>query len=109
MIRARVVLDELGCVKRFEAEGHALLAPKGGDIACSAFSALARSAYEALAALPGAALDADAADRGRFVFEVLAVPSISAERAAGIASFLLLGLRGLERDFPGSVRLTVER
>jgi len=108
VIRAKVVLDSRGGVSRFEAEGHALFAPAGSDIVCSAFTVLARSAYEALSAIPGASVDAEASGRGRFAFRALELPPESAERAAGIADFLLLGLRGLERDYPGSIRLTVE-
>ena len=109
MITAKIILDKRGSVSRFEAEGHALFSRSGGDIVCSAFSVLARSAYEALAALPGAALDAEARERGSSDFCVTELPSASVERAVGITDCLLLGLYGLERDYPGSVRLTVER
>ncbi|MGO8694505.1 MAG: ribosomal-processing cysteine protease Prp [Rectinemataceae bacterium] len=109
MITAKIILDEHGVVSRFEAEGHAFFARSGGDIVCSAFSVLARSAYESLAALPGAALDAQAQERGSFGFRLTELPSASTERAGGITDCLLLGLYGLERDYPGSVRLAVER
>lgn len=109
MIAARIVLDARGGISRFEASGHALFAPAGDDIVCSAFSVLARSAYEALAALPGVGVDGEAPGRGQFGFRVTALPSATAERAAGIADFLVVGLSGLARDYPGSVRFTVER
>jgi uncharacterized protein YsxB (DUF464 family) len=109
VITAKIILDTRGSISRFEAEGHALFSRSGGDIVCSAFSVLARSAYEALAALPGASVDTETRERGSFDFYVTELPSASVERAAGIPDFLLLGLYGLERDYPGSVRLTVER
>lgn len=109
MITAKVLLDAEGRLVRFEAEGHAGHRPKGGDIVCAAFSVLARSAYESLAALPGADLEGSAPKPGFLSFRVRRLDSESEGRAAGIADFLLAGISSLEREYPGEVGLTIER
>lgn len=109
MIVARVVLDDRGTISRFEATGHALFAPFGSDMVCAAVSVLARSAYEALAALPESRLEVTAPERGSLEFRMQELPDDMVGRARGIADFLVTGLSGLERDYPGSVRLTLER
>ena len=109
MIQARLVLDAEGRPLQFEADGHSGQGPVGNDIVCAAFSVLARSAYEALAGLPGAMVEGSAPARGRLFFAVKRLPRESGERAAGIADFLLTGISGLEREYPGEVGLTIER
>ncbi|MBL8968527.1 MAG: ribosomal-processing cysteine protease Prp [Spirochaetaceae bacterium] len=109
MIAAKAVLDAEGRLVRFEAEGHAGSGPKGRDLVCAAFSVLARSAYEALAGLPGVELEGSAPDRGSLRFRVRSFGPGSEGRAAGIADFLLAGISGLEREYPGEVGLTIER
>lgn len=108
MICARVVLDGRGTLKSFFAEGHAGAALRGYDLVCAAFSVLARTAYRALEALPGTELRGEAARPGDMSFEVLR-PAAEAERAAGVADFLLTGLGDLAREYPDAVALTIER
>lgn len=109
MINARLVLDPDGRPLRFEAVGHSERGGRGNDIVCAAFSVLARSAYEALSGLPGAAVEGSAPARGELSFSVRHLPAEAGERAAGIADFLLAGISGLEREFPGEVGLSIER
>lgn len=109
MIAAKAVLDAEGRLVRFEAEGHSGRGPKGRDIVCAAFSVLARSAYETLAALPGAELEGSAREPGSLSFRVRSLGAGAEGKAAGIADFLLAGISGLEREFPGEVALTIER
>jgi len=108
MIEARVHLDSRGGLARFDSTGHSLFAPVGTDIVCAAFSVLARSAFESLAAVPGVAVHESAAQPGEYSVVVDTVPPQMVERVAGIAGFLIVGLAGLQRDFPQSVRLTIE-
>ncbi len=108
MIAARLVLDAHCCIARFEAAGHAGHGKKGEDIVCAAFTVLARTAYEALAALPGIEMTGSAKSPGSLEFAVRRVPPEMTERAAGIADFLQIGLSGLEREFPGEIGLTIE-
>jgi uncharacterized protein YsxB (DUF464 family) len=109
LIAAKLLLSAEGYPLRFEAEGHSGKAPRGSDIVCSAFSVLARSAYEALAALPGAEVEGIAPARGSLRFAVRRLSPETVERAAGIADFLQVGISSLEREYPGEVGLTIER
>ena len=109
MIAARVVVDAEGCIARFEASGHSGGARPGEDIVCAAFTVLARTAYEALAALPGVEIAGEAPEPGQLRFAVRRVDAGSSGKAAGIADFLLTGLSSLEREYPGRVELKIER
>ena len=109
MIAAKFFLDADGRPVRFEADGHSGLGKKGSNLVCAAFSVLARSAYESLAGLPGIQIEGSAPEKGSIQFAVSHLPSEVGERAAGIADFLLAGISGLEREYPGEVGLTIER
>ena len=108
MIRAKVVLDEEGCLRGFEAAGHSESGSRGNDLVCAAFTVLARTAYRALEALPGVELRGTAPEPGSLSFEALQGAE-SAERAAGIADSLVMGIGDLAREFPGAVAFTIER
>jgi len=109
VIEAKLVLDADSCIVRFEASGHAGHGPRGEDIVCAAFTVLARTAFETLAALPGLDVSGSAPERGSLSFAVRRLPSELRERAAGIADFLQVGISGLEREYPGEIGLTIER
>ena len=107
MIRARARIDAEGRLLGFSAAGHAGRGERGYDIVCAAFTVLARTAFRAMEALPGAELEGAASERGRLSFEVVK-QAHSAERAAGIADFLVVGLESLALDYPGAVEFVVE-
>jgi uncharacterized protein len=109
VIAAKVVLDAEGRIVRFEASGHSGDSPAGSDIVCAAFTVLARTAYETLAALPGIEIEGEAPEPGALRFAVKRTDTAQAEKAAGIADFLLTGISGLEREYPGRVGLSIER
>lgn len=109
MIVAKAVLGVDGAIVRFEASGHSAQGGSGRDIVCSAFSVLARTAYESLSALPGVDLAGEAPNPGELWFSVRRMDPASAERAAGISDFLTAGISGLEREYPGQIRFTIER
>ncbi len=109
MISARAVLDEGGAIARFEASGHAMRGGLGNNLVCAAFTVLARTAYESLSALPGWELDVEAPEPGVLRFRTRLRGQGGAERAAGLTDFLLAGISGLEREYPGELRLTIER
>lgn len=109
MIRALAVFDEDGVLRRFEAQGHSGYGLRGANIVCAAFTVLARTAYSALAALPGALADGRARSPGSLDFAIEFLPKDSRERAIGISCFLAEGLAGLEREFPTELDLKVER
>ena len=107
MIRAKVVLDGEGRVLSFEAAGHSGRASAGYDIICAAFSVLARTIYRALEALPSIEIRGIAPEPGSLSFEVLK-PAESAERAAGIADCLVMGLGDLAGEYPEAVGFSIE-
>ncbi len=108
MIRASVVLDAKSNLRRFRASGHALAGDRGYDVVCAAFSVLARTAYRALEALPGVEISGRAPEPGSLSFDITS-PAASAERAAGVADFLIAGMGDLARDFPAAVEFVLER
>jgi hypothetical protein len=69
---------------------------------------LARTAYRCLEKLPGSQIRGEAPEPGSLSFELLRAAE-SAERAAGIADFLITGIGDLARDYPDAVALTIER
>jgi uncharacterized protein len=108
VIRAKLVLDKEGRVLSFDAAGHAGRSSPGYDIACAAFTVLARTTYRALEGLQGIEIEGRAAEPGSLSFEVLR-PAKSAERAAGIADCLVTGMSDLAREYPDAVVITIER
>jgi uncharacterized protein len=108
MIRAKVVVDAGERLLSFEATGHSAAGDRGYDIVCAAFSVLARTAYRSLDALPGIELRGSAPKPGSLSFEVRR-HAASAERAAGIADFLIAGLGDLARDYPEAVDFELKR
>jgi uncharacterized protein YsxB (DUF464 family) len=109
VIRARLVLDGGGRLLAFEASGHAGTGRAGADLACAAFSSLARTAWEALASIQDLGVTGKAEGAGDVSFKLGVIPDNRAERVRGMTDFLLTGLEGLERDFPGALALRVER
>jgi uncharacterized protein len=108
MIRASVVLDADAALRSFKASGHAEAGDSGYDLVCAAFTILARTAYRALEAQPGIAMKGRATEPGSLSFDVVA-KATSAERAAGVADFLVVGIGDLAREYPGKVELAVKR
>jgi len=109
VIRARARVDADGLLLDFEATGHAGTGNRGFDIVCAAFTVLVRTAYSALAGLPGAHLEDSAAEPGNLDFHVKSLPDGMRERAIGMSAFLLEGLRALEEEFPEAVEIRTEQ
>ncbi len=107
MIQARVVLDSEGVLKAFQAEGHAGLGPAGADPLCAAFSVLARTAWECAESISDGHASGRAEAPGRLEFEIGPVNPAAAQRLRGMTEFLLTGLAGLERDFPGRISVDI--
>jgi uncharacterized protein YsxB (DUF464 family) len=108
VVSARLVEDASGGIVSFEGRGHADVAPKGGDPACAAFSVLSRTAWEALDGIEGVDVRGSADKPGELDFRVVSSPEGTGDRIRGITDFLVAGLRGLERDFPGAFRIRIE-
>ena len=109
MIKVHAWIDDDGLVLDFEASGHAGTGPRGFDIVCAAFTVLARTAYSALAGLPGAMVEGRAAKPGSLDFHVKSMPGEVRERALGMSVYLFEGLSALAREFPEAVEIRAEQ
>ena len=109
MIRARASIDDDGLLLDFEARGHAGVGPRGFDIVCAAFTVLVRTAYSALAGLPGARVEGRADEAGSLDFKVKSLPVEMRERAIGMSAYLLEGLSSLQKEFPEAVEIRAEQ
>ena len=109
MIEVRAWLGTDGVVQRVDSSGHAGTGTAGGDLVCASASVLLRTAYETLAQIPGMRIEGAAPEPGKLWFFLRDYPPEGADRLKGIGDFLLTGLSGLEREFPGAVKLTMER
>lgn len=109
MIEVRARLGEDGVLRRVDSSGHAGTDAAGRDLVCAAASVLLRTAYEALAQVPGVRVEGSAPEPGKLWFSLRDYPPGGADRLRGIGDFLLTGLSGLEREHPGALKLTTER
>ncbi|MBN2508740.1 MAG: ribosomal-processing cysteine protease Prp [Spirochaetales bacterium] len=108
MIRIQVRLR--GAVLRgLEASGHAHYGVSGNDMACASVSAVIRSVCMGLETIPGIVLDGGAEQEGEIRLDVTRIPDNYQQEVCGITRVLLLGLEGLQRDFPGSLTVEVVR
>ncbi len=109
MVEALLVEDSGGRIRSFRGKGHAGRGAPGSDPACAAFSLLARTAWEALDGIEGVAVDGDAGAPGELSFTVTSCAEAARDRVAGLTDFFRAGLRSLEREYPGSFRIMVQK
>lgn len=109
MIEVRACLGADGVLRRVDSSGHAGTGSAGRDLVCAAVSVLLRTAYEVLAQVPGTRVEGSAPEPGSLWFSLRDYPPGDADRLRGIGDFLLTGLSGLEREYPGALKLTMER
>ncbi len=107
MIRALVLLDSEARLSSVEASGHAGGAATGENIACAAFTVLVRTAWESLAAYPSLDVRGRADKPGELAFQVQRRTDEDSGRHRGISDFLLTGLTGLSREFPGQFEIQI--
>ncbi len=89
----------------FIVKGHALYAPHGEDIVCSAVSVLTQTAVLALKELVGAELKVSITE-GNMVCRV--IPSgdaVKREKTSLILESMLLGLRETEKSYPDFLKI----
>ena len=106
MIRIRLSVKS-AMISSLDAEGHANSGPKGNDIVCSSVSILLRSVCNSLETLQGAELSGSAEKEGDLHLRVKSVPEEYGGELKGITRVLVLGLRGLQKDFPDHLTLEV--
>lgn len=104
-----VSLSKEGLLLSASADGHAGISPKGENLACAAVTVLLRTAYETLSAYPGAKLKAKAEKPGSMSFTVNAWPAEKTDSLKAIGDFLLVGLSGVNREYPGLLELVIKQ
>jgi hypothetical protein len=108
MMEVRVSFDSSGVLTRVEAKGHAGSEPSGSNPACAAATILLRTAYETLSSTPDVETSGEAPSPGILHFVVKRYPAGSAQRLLGIGDFLLVGLSGVEREYPGKIHVIID-
>ena len=108
MVSARIHVDENGCIRFAEAEGHAGGALKGENIPCAGITLLLRTAARLLEGEGGLHMEGSAPCRGNLSFRIESYSVESMERIRGITDFLCLGLNDLARDFPKEIDIRIE-
>jgi len=108
VMEVRVSFDSSGVLSRVEARGHAGSEPSGSNPACAAATILLRTAYETLSSTPGVEASGEAPSPGMLHFNVKHYPPGLIQRFQGIGDFLLVGLSGVEREYPGKIHVIID-
>ena len=107
-MEVKVSFGSNGILSRVEARGHAGSEPSGSNPACAAATILLRTAYETLSSIAGVEASGEAPSPGILHFVVKHYPAESVQRLRGIGDFLLVGLSGVEREYPGKVHVIID-
>ena len=97
-----------GVLSRVDARGHAGSEPSGSNPACAAATILLRTAYETLSSTSGVEASGEAPSPGMLHFVVKRYPADAVQRLRGIGDYLLVGLSGIEREYPGKVHVIID-
>jgi uncharacterized protein YsxB (DUF464 family) len=107
VIRLSIRLQEDGCLRSFEASGHAEAARKGRDIVCAAVTTLLRTTGRLLAAQTDLRVEGGSPEAGRMSLVLSEPPERKREWVRGVTAMLLSGLADLDREFPGRLKLDI--
>ena len=107
MIRLTVFTDGHGVLTGAEVAGHALGLQKGGNIVCAAVTVLVRTAARLLEAEEGVGITGGPGPRGEFAFEIEGVERSKIEFVKTTGSYLMQGIRDLQKEFPDDCTLKV--
>ncbi|OHD30589.1 MAG: hypothetical protein A2087_14365 [Spirochaetes bacterium GWD1_61_31] len=103
-----IVLAPDGIIRRVRADGHAGKAAAGNNLLCAAITVLLRSLFESWSRYPGVTLDGAAARPGQLAFRLEAFdPALTATLRGG-SDILLVGLAGLQREYPDGLVVEIE-
>lgn len=100
MIRLKISLYPDGCLKRFEACGHARAGEQGQDIVCAAVTALLRTSANLLSRKPDLEVDGNAPEPGMMNIYLHKPKPERIEWIQGVTDFLLFGLQDLKTEYP---------
>jgi uncharacterized protein YsxB (DUF464 family) len=109
LIRITILIGREGCLKAFEADGHAGQAKKGTDSVCASASAMLRTFARLLYTEAGVEAEGSAEKEGEMRFKCVYPARNNLERMKGMTDFLLLGLNDLKSDFPEYIDVIIER
>lgn len=107
-LRVRLRFHPDGVLESAIAEGHAGIVPSGSNTACAAVTVLLRTAYETVAGYEGVMVFGRAPAPGFMSFEVRRYPLGSVDRLKGVGDFLVVGLSGVQREYPGLIDMNIE-
>lgn len=108
MVEIAVGLDESRCLKQLSLSGHAGYGTVGSDPACAAITLMARSIARLVRGRTGWTVDGTAAAPGNLFLDIQSRPEDTDEWLAGVTDTLLLALADIEREFPGSISVSLE-
>ncbi len=106
-VRIRLQLGQDGIIRQADAVGHAGTEAGGFNVACAAVSVLLRSAYETFAQFKGVDISGQAGAPGNLSFTVRHFLPELEQKMRGASDFLLVGLSGVEREYPGKIQLDI--
>ena len=107
MIELKVNLHRDGCLKGFQASGHAGSGKKGEDIVCAAVTVLLRTAARLISREKGLETRGEALEPGGMTFFLKSMPAEYREWVKGITDFLLGGLLDLKDEFPDYLTIDI--
>ena len=99
-------ITDFSIVKSFEVLGHSS-GSEDDKIICAAVSCLTRTAGEIITRLNGVVSEFCAPEPGSVVLLVHNYKECIQDKLSGITDFLLFGLIGIIRDYPGSIKLKI--
>ncbi len=105
MIDVTLWLDKRGSLCGIDASGHSGFAAKGNDIICSAASVLLRTVSRTLEIEPSVELVGNIEDQGELHLRFELLEESKREWLGGVSSFIVLGLKDLEAEYPSFCRI----
>lgn len=108
-LKVVIGLGSGGLLLSASADGHAGSSLKGENLACAAVTVLLRTAYETISAYPGVKIKGKAEKPGSLDFRISSWPEEKSERLRAVADFLVAGLSGVNREYPGLLELIIDQ
>jgi len=109
LIKVDIKVNGNGCIKELKAEGHGGVGERGSDILCSAVSVLLRSFAKVVYTSEAIKTEGKASERGSIYLLIRNVPGEKITWLQGMSGLVITGLRDLEREFPGNIRVNILR
>ena len=105
MIEVDLVLDSELCIERLRVLGHSPQLVHGTSVPCAAVSALVRTAARVIEADSRVRSGGGADREGSLELRVDECPEDRREWLRGVSDLLIVGLRDVEKEYPGDCSL----